>query len=455
MLNAVDRIVAEINSVNLIPLMTGASAGLYEFVADDPGRAEQVRDEVQNYLSSHSQLRHATFVIDVCPAQQESRFNIDQEMVIARNRWRQMQSPTVAVPAHNENIMIQACLIDGVRPATATIWGPENKVLRVSESVAMRSDYGREQKKQEFYREKSGKLIEALFTRDLDDLSDDKKQANLHHKIAVIYLDGNSFGKLKKGGNADRSRQKNFDNTVKGYRQQMLEKLLDWIAIDDRWKTEEGRYRLETLLWGGDEIIWVVPAWLGWEMLYLFFSQSKQWQFAGERLHHAGGMVLCHHNAPIHRITALAQQLAGLAKVDRTRSLLAYEVLESFDHIGRNLTEYRKERSPQPINPADEPNPEALIIGGDDIGEIIERTASIKKKLPRRKLHAIVDNLLLTTLSSNEIEDRKKRRTELSGELIANLDDQTSKDDLAALTPKLGGEWARWLHLSALWDYLA
>ena len=42
------------------------------------------------------------------------------------------------------------------------------------------------------------------------------------------------------------------------------------------WKDDKGHSGLETLLWGGDEILWVVPAWKGWELARWFFGLKHE-----------------------------------------------------------------------------------------------------------------------------------------------------------------------------------
>ncbi|MBK6744819.1 MAG: hypothetical protein IPG66_18440 [Hydrogenophilales bacterium] len=107
--------------------------------------------------------------------------------------------------------------------------------------------------------------------------------------------------------------------------------------------------RLEILLWGGDEMMFVVPAWKGWWLLDFFFSKSEDWEAPvgeqSDRLHHAAGLVFCHHNAPIARVKHLAKNLAELVKTtlgdDKpNRSGCAYLALESFDSVGLDLERY-------------------------------------------------------------------------------------------------------------------
>lgn len=457
LLNAID-LIAQIDSLQLIGLkvlIAGASIGFYEFEADETSKAEEIRCTIYNFLHTHSQLKHSTFVIDILLATEEAKFNTDHEMLLAKNRWRQMQSPSIAIPAQNCNRSVEACVIDGVRPALSNITVAENNILSVSPSVAQRHDYGRDQK-QKFYKEHSSSPIKGLFTHHLNELTHAPEQGNLHHKMAVIYLDGNEFGKKKKANGGGLKRHKLFAQTLKEYRKQMLTELLTRVDTDKLWKTQEDKYRLEVLLWGGDEMIFVVPAWLGWKALSFFFEQSKNWKFQDDSLYHAGGMVLCHYNAPIHRITQLAKDLAELAKEkDRTKNLFAYEVLESFDYIGRNLASYRYERSPQPLVIGKEPCPQNLILSANEMNSVSSYTPLIKQKISKRKLHKLVRNLLTKTpLTDEEINKYSKERNTLIQDLRKDLNDSTLQNALSQIISGLGGEEVGWLHLCILWDYL-
>ena len=453
LLNAVDWIAKESGTVKLTPVMTGASAGLYQFEAETPKDAKQVPGLVlERLVSLHPELKHASFVADIQVIDDESgaRFNQDLQRLIAKNRWQQMQSPALAVPAQNAELTVEACRADGVRPGDKSE-GDEY----FSKSVHSRRSHGRKEK-QNFYAQYIEESSTFHFTNDLEVLTNDPHQGNLHHKMAVIYLDGNNFGKVKRGENGGLKRQKDFDVTLKEYRREMLRGLLKLIDGGSDWKFDDELIRMETLLWGGDEILWVVPAWKGWEVLSYFFRVSKGWRFEEEKqLHHGGGMVFCHHNAPIFRIKALAHDLAELAKdKDRRQSLFAYEILESFDHVGRDLDAYRKERSVQPLEPGLAPDPKSLILAGHEMNNVLEAAKCLKEKLPRRKLHVMAEDLLCALQDAGEIKQREKKRKAIADELLKSLDDEESRKALGKLTTGLGGEDARWLHLSALWDYM-
>ncbi|MGE0132620.1 MAG: hypothetical protein AB7U82_31435 [Blastocatellales bacterium] len=450
LLEAVKKLPADKPELGLKVLSVGASIGLYEFDSDKPG---EIAEKVNEYLRSHEQLQYATFVVDVKEASDD--FKRDLEKLMAMNRWSQMQSPSIVIDEWNSLIKTDnfVCDLDGVRPAVEPMPGPE-KEEQVSQSVYVRRKHGREQK-QEFYELETEKTLQRDFAYDFNEIAEqfgDEDYGNLNRKMAVIYLDGNKFGD-KKGKTLESLRD--FDEGLKNNRREMLGKLLDRIESEQGWMSKDGRYRFETLLWGGDEIIWVVPAWKGWETLAYFFEKSKGWKApSGKPLHHAGGMVFCNHKAPIHRIVKLAKEgLADLAKrKSRDESLIAYEVLESFDHTGDDLERYRRDRRPKFCR-GDEQDP--MTIKGEDMVKIPKLAATIKETISHRKLHETVKYLL-----DNDPPSEKDRREWESktgnpyGALMKSLNSENAKSSLREIQPLLGGEWKTWFHLSTLWDYL-
>lgn len=431
LLGAVDEVL-KVSSARLDRVTTGASSGLYQFEATDDAAGEMVRKEVEGILSTHPQLKHATVVVDIQPAGED--FVRDREVLLARNRWRQMRQLTVAVPAWNtQGDVTEACEVDRVRPATSSRPAPGPNMEQVSASVRVRREFGREQK-QRFYGNQTGIGMGWHFVQDFNELTDDSARGNLRHKMAVIYLDGNSFGKLQNEQCTTAEKQREFDSTIKDYRRGLLATLLQSMNHDKKnWISQADRYRLETLLWGGDEIIWVVPAWQGWKTLALFYEKSRNWQFAGERLTHAAGMVFCHHNAPIHRITALARDLAGLAKEKcRKKNLFGYLVLESFDHVGRDLKKFLAERYGES---------EQLVLAGDSMGKATDVLPRFKEIFPRRQLLRIVQQLRKQPQAAEQFMQEATKNLEVQGAL------EPLKDCFAD-TPTL------WLHIAELWDYV-
>jgi hypothetical protein len=437
LLHSIRWIARMVTDPALGPVTTGASSGIFEFEASDLAEAETVRDNLWKQLAGDHRFKHATFVVDIVEATAD--FVTDRERLIALNRFRQMQSPTVALPARSEDISKTACVIDRRRPGTRETHLPERPSAWVSESVYERRECGKD--KGTFYQEQTEMQINREFVQDLDELTNDEQRGNLHHKMAVIYLDGNGFGKLQNELCRTQTDQRRFDETVRRYRREMLQSLVRKMESEpEGWFTSdtERKFRLETLLWGGDEVIWVVPAWQGWRTLAFFYEQSQGWNFDGHRLSHAGGLVFCHHNAPIQRITKLARDLAELAKEkDRGQNLFAYEVLESFDHIGRDLESYREERSPQG-------KVDAMILSGKEMEKTLAQAALVTEQLPSRRLHKMVELILR----------RRQPVSEGQQEAMEKGMEATGRAALAAVTDKLGGAEARWLHLAALRDYL-
>ena len=300
LLDAIERVRAEVQTPALTPITTGASSGFFEFDAADLQEATDVRGKVVSFLTSDESLKHATFVVDVLAAGGEEQFGADRERLLALNRWGQMQSPIVAIPRRNKDGGVGVCRVIGFALPLTQRWagGSENGSKRVGES----STRVWTEQKQTFYNRQTGVQQTREFSHDLDELTSDEKKGNLNHKMAVIYLDGNRFGQLQAGLCRTASKQNKFDQELKEYRRTFLRSLLGLMGDDQNWLSTRGRYRLETLLWGGDEMLFVVPAWKGWRTLEFFFEFSKDWKFDGHPLHNAGGVVFCHHNTPIHWI---------------------------------------------------------------------------------------------------------------------------------------------------------
>ena len=433
LLKAVAQLTNLLAPTVLEPISTGASSGIFQFEATDEKAAEQLRQKAEQALVSDPQLRYATFVVDVRAA--SDSFVTDRESLLAKNRWRQMQQPTVAIPSWNKQHGWQVCQVDHLRPARPQADSLQNR--RMSLSVKTRFEHGRDQK-QNFYWQQTGEVIHEEFSHDLGELASDPTRGNLHNKMAVIYLDGNRFGQLQNDHCTRAETQQQFDSMIRSYRRDALKALLGHMQEHPRaWKSEAGRFRLETLVWGGDEILGVVPAWQAWQTLTLFFQHAKDWTFADQPLTHAGGLVFCRHNAPIHRITQLAHDLAEIAKAtDRTTNSLAYTVLESFDHIGRDVEQYLEERYGDASR---------AVLAAEGMAELAANLTRLKQteEFPRRKLHQIV----------HQLSDQPQHAEHIANEVIKGLS-KPVQDTLASVRAYVGQEGWGWSHIADLWDYI-
>ena len=380
----------------LTAVATGASIGLFTFEAAGQADAEAVRAAVRDHFRKNSlrdgsgrqvlPLGHGTFVVDTVPVgnSPDEAFNL----VVAANRWRQMRQPTVSLDGLF-NQSAKACYVDCVRPA-ANRTLPKDSTHPVSESVYQRHQYGR-RARQQFYADETGR-DDLTFTDEFNDIGthggfrDVQPPTNTADKLAVFYVDGNGFGeigrrKLREGVAQYRA----WSQGVRGHHCDILKKLLTVAEGDPTWRNGDA-LRLETLLWGGDEIVWVVPAWKGWELAKLFFRHEHV--IEGEVVTYACGLVFCHTKAPIANVVKLAKRLGDAAKhAGKDTHRLAYEVLESFDDITSDFDEHRTNWLPK----RPEADPAALIFDPTRLTGLLSAMRAIAgdADFPTRQLHRL------------------------------------------------------------------
>ncbi|MFZ1342875.1 Cas10/Cmr2 second palm domain-containing protein [Thiothrix eikelboomii] len=420
----------------LQPVSVGASVGLFMRELATGQSTDAVVQEVADYLSRHADYRHLTFVVDALPF--DGNFPACREKLIGMNRLRQLQQVTVAVPDWSRDGHLVACAYDGLRPVNETAGKKVGEF--VSESVASRFDFGRAQR-QRFYAEELGlATLEQGFTDDLQALSDDDSKGNLHRKVAVIYLDGNRFGAIQQTHCTTIAAQQAFDRHIQQLRRGFLRTLVDFANTDPDFQTDDHKLRLEVLLWGGDEILLVVPAWKGMDTLQLFYQTSRDWVFKGEPLTHAGGIVFSQSNTPLYRLRSLAEDLANGVKQQQRANRWDYLILESMDFPAESLTSLRQRQfahladSRAPLLPF---SAEALKV----VHKHLEQGA-----IPRSQLMS----LAYTALHKPAEFDKKLQRL---ATVLTEQQVQTVRTDLESLFGQTETVWP-WLHLAELWDYL-
>ena len=446
---------------DVIAISTGASSGLFSFTADNAAQAKQHVDAVRNALS-RDPYHHATFVIDHLPAS-NGDFRTDCEKLIALNRTQQMSSPSFAM---TEPRGLAPCFYDGKRPAmpsdpAAWQFNANGDKVSVSASVAARRKFGRDQK-QKLYahelsqlREKDTPLTtveQALksveFAQDFSAIASGSPVTNLNNKLAIFYVDGNSFGTKQR---VDSSRElSDWDTQIKKLRRTLLEALLSKVISDSDWyiapatATDKKIARMETLLWGGDEIIFVVPAWKGLELAQLFFQATESWEYpTGKRLTHAASLVFCHHNAPIHPLRKLVENLASDAKKQtngRAENSLTYVVLESFDHTGGDFKDYVKRiyGSGFPV--------EDRTMSPTQLSTLLTNMPALKSDLPRSRLYGHLHALI-----AKKTDDAQRARADA---LFSRELPQPTVKAVAAINALCSsGPLAGWAHVTELWDY--
>ncbi len=466
-------------------LSTGASAALLR--VEDGTKIDDVLECLRSKFTVDGN-EHFTFAVAAVEEEADG-FARAEAGTIAAVRWQQMQSLSFALPAlqtspDNAVNAIAVCEFDGVRPAHCDEPLPNGKTKRVSSSVAFRRRLGREQR-QQLYRSEMGHLKDAKdeekvasvqglkFTQDLQALSDpgqDIKAGVLKDKIAVIYLDGNRFGAIG-AESAKRDCLQHWDEELKNKRRHLLLDLLK-TTTDPRWKTTDNKIRLETLLWGGDEVLFVVPAWLGWPVVDFLHDRTADWKFDLPKsnnhpaetmnLRHAYGLVFCHSKAPIQRVAKLAKDLADYGKTDdyRKHNTVTWTALESFDHLGLALDDTIKRRYGGHATWCN------WVLKAEQIMTLQRDFVIVKDLLPRSQIVAAAiagardgDERFGAAHKDERFVAAHKRAWAQSGSAVA-LDTNSCAawkniwDSLTECHPEdISKQRLAWIQLAEIWDY--
>jgi hypothetical protein len=266
---------------------------------------------------------------------------------------------------------------------------------------------------------------------------------------------------------------------------------------------------LETLLWGGDEVLWVVPAWLGWHVVQTFFrvvsaGAADQRAAAPPRsvavrpaaakheirnlddkrkkapapapaqqevpgldelvLTYSAGLVFCHAQAPIRRIWDLAEQLTREAKQarDRNKNAIAYVVLESFDQLGGAVKAARVRHLPFPATPDANVLGDRLsrtVIDAAALPGLLDAVRWMRAHFPRGSVYRILRVLREEDATWEEKAQFKVWFARALGDLTPA---QRRQGQAHLALFDLGQEKAgrdpavriNWLHLAELWDYV-
>lgn len=448
-------------SGHLETISKGASVGLFRGILNGSASIDDVVGELGGWLSSHVNYQYLTFVVDAVPEQGD--FRQLREQLIAKNRIRQLQQVSLALPEWNDSPRVVACELDGARPAIKP-FSKRGKSLAVSASFYQRFEYGRNQRSQ-FYEDETGLTVEV--TSDFKALSEDPTQGNRHNKIALIYWDGNSFGDIQREHCTTVAAQQAFDEHIGQLRRNFLTALIHYAEKDPAFQTEDGELRLEVLMWGGDEILLVVPAWKGLDVLELFYRLTAGAEYEGAPLTHAGGIVFSQANTPIYRLRKLAESLANELKTVikqadsplQTQNAFDYLILESMDFPVEPLGALRQRQYMHQTHnrlglaafSAEALQAVRVILASDKLprSQLTELSFAAVNELP---VSPVAEESLMTTA---EWQKKRARLEAVIGEdlrqgggLLTEIDATVSRLFVGQTEP-----W-HWLHLAELWDYL-
>lgn len=454
-------------SSQLEPISTGASVGLFalkssksdELANNAANNAQQLLANVRAALKAPDKpYAHATFAVDLVF---DANFHLAAEKAVTANRWRQMRELNfVTTWGSAKNV----CHLDEIRPGTDKYGDPKP----LSASVSARRQAGKKLR-QALYQNILEQPVATDFTDNTQALSSFASGSfppsptippNLNGKMAVFYADGNRFGRIQRDcKNADAL--KAWDADIKQKRQTLLRELLAWLQQTPWAKTEDNELRFETLLWGGDELLFLLPAWLGLEFAEKFFALTADWEYQGSPLTHASGMVLAKHSSPISQLQKLAKHLAEHGKTEsrKSQNTLAWVVLESFDHAGDQI-EHFWVRNGIAQNGWDK-----LLLDNKRL-EILRTIPALKEALPR----SAMVRALRTLASGHQIEERELLQNTYRSTEQALTPEQ--RETLQSLWQAFGATWSSelptgddlaswaqsqavpWSALIELWDYL-
>jgi hypothetical protein len=251
------------------------------------------------------------------------------------------------------------CALDQMRPSEVSAGGK----TRHSRFTAERLAFGR-MERSAFYgrilREvgclQTAERVDHLdFARSLGDVAPSLQEVGrlglpvgLANKIAVLHMDGNSFGAALRRLAGDAARLRDASREIRRRQGLLLDALLRF-ALDTgdamRVRGEYGeRLRLQTLLWGGDEYVFVLPAFAAFDAIAAIENDLQGWKIPGisAPLSHAVGVVFADRKTPIAMLKALADDIVTAAKAgkDKGGAVQAF-ALESFDAPTTSIQQLR------------------------------------------------------------------------------------------------------------------
>ncbi len=463
------RLHEEIESIS-----TGASIGLFE-IKTGVDKNKLFTDATDILTCKKSAYQHATFAITIVEG---NNFRSLVEQSISKVRWQQMRTLNFTTHWGNSS---EICETDKIRPAAAK---EKPKGRATSLSVASRFKEGRKLR-QDFYRReldhddliKKYNLESILskdnklpFTNETETLTKfppkapefQQIPANLNGKMAVFYADGNSFGKIQQVC-SDAAALRDWDKEIKAKRRKLLAQLLNCLQNTSLGKTDNNELRFETLLWGGDELLFILPAWLGLEFAQKFFELTRCWRHQMQPLTHAAGLVFASHAAPISQLQNLAKKLADHGKAaDRDKNTLSWIVLESFDHAGDKMENYWQRNA---IDDCDDKNGwQKLLLTRHKLEGLRSVITPIKNELPRSAMVRVLRSIASRKTGEGDEFALLQRSYESINDA---LHDEATKRKFKALWKNLSGnDWhstvdgippedaLAWTIILELWDYL-
>ncbi|MGH6815278.1 MAG: Cas10/Cmr2 second palm domain-containing protein, partial [Hyphomicrobiaceae bacterium] len=439
---AEERLKESLGSDNVQSIFSGASQAAFKLSAAKPD-AEKAEAELGDALGRQgldpaavekearaawrtpgqlpgtAPFAHLRFVTGLVELKGDEKLALAGAQAAARFRQLQSSGPRRPPPSKADAV----CAIDRRRPADTKIWvkktvDPADRAsgededssysarIEVSSSVAARRHYGRWARQRFYPAELRDETAAGLgFADSLHDIvarPPDNTPLALRTKIAVFYADGNKFGSIRKAlAQKKKSAFAAWGTFSQRLVEQQREKLLKPLVAKFREKTGNGStelkrfamvnrerrklpaylLRLETLLWGGDEVTFVVPSWLGWWLAREFFRLTKGWHIEDHPLTFSAGLVFTSYKTPIRDARELARTLADIAKAAHPEDAVDALEVEALESVDPPLDGIEGLRERLAGVWKDERNTDVLTI--EDIETFWSKIAACKRAEPR------------------------------------------------------------------------
>jgi hypothetical protein len=454
LLHAIDSLADKFRDrLNLVT--HAASQGIFWFKSTED--KQKICEDVLTHLNEQTG-KHATFLLatqsDIPDDFQQVLEKLEAQ--IHRQQWRM---PTIAIPQRTSQSE-KECYLDGWRPGTDKYnVDPTVNDVWISKATQFRRSQGAKLRHDLFFKILGDeRYLGQISSKDLGELSSDPSRGVLNGKIAFIHIDGNGFGSIRKELCKTIDDRKDFDTNIQGFRTDFLRKLLDIAQSNPAFQTKNERgehaLRLEVLLWGGDEMTMVVPAWVGWKVVKLFYEMCKDLKFKDKVLSHRAALIFCHHNAPILLIRQLAEDLLERTKKDIRDGLKVNGSFPGYDHAIGDSLHYLALESFDMLQGDLDAFLESYYTGAA-YGDLLVPASELSTLLTT--VHSI-QTLLAYSKAIDGIKSIQRNNTD-AGNLIRQLppkqktiDDQ--KQLQTAIDQLIAKSISRWYMVTDLWDYL-
>ena len=407
--------IAQVLGQRISPNWSGGSKAVFRFQTD-AATAAQIEAAARNSLTLDP-WKHMTFVLDMVEDDTSGRAEMVAE---ARNRTRQFRQWTVADCAVSGAWRQDS--LDGRRPADPRCSDTKGPL---SPASSARRTYGRQMRKGVFAKLSAQVLPERVrFCESFEDLVSNppsELSISARSKMAVIHLDGDGFGAAAAALNDPVRFASEIAERTDLILAALVKDALAQEAADGR--NLDPVLRMEVLVWGGDDITLVVPAWRVISTLKAFFAASADWAICGKPLGFTGGAIVASYKAPVRRLVQLAGEAVDLAKASGTRGSCTVDIFESASPPEDGLSAHRA-RVWGSASAAD------LALPGDRLGALVQVLARWRGEAgrlypSRARLYSLLSSGmpeadLLTALGRDEVRVLGVARDE-AGDLIDDL----------------------------------